>query len=183
MNWREDYKRRLVAADEAMAIVERDDLVMISIAGPRVLPGALFQRAKDLGGIDLRLSAPLTDPGWLQAGWEEAFRIEFELFIGDFARPAIDEGRATYLPNLFSMDFKGQDESRPESRPIDVFLTAVTPPDEDGYVQFGAHHWNKRTHVRHARKVVAEVDAGLRPVCGDNRVHVSQFDRFINVPG
>jgi len=182
MDWREDYRRKLVAADEAISIVEKDDIVMISIAGPRVLPGALFQHAKELGGIDLRLCAPLTDPGWLQAGWEEAFRVEFELFIGDFARPAIDEGRATYLPNLFSMNFKGQDEERPEAHPIDVFLTAVTPPDDDGYVQFGAHHWNKRSHVLRARKVIAEVDAGLRPVCGDNRIHISEIDRFVEVP-
>ncbi len=181
-DWREDYNRKLVAADEAMAVVEKDDLVMIPIAGPRVLPGALFQHAKELGGIDLRLLAPLTDPGWLQAGWEEAFRIEFELFIGDFARPAIDEGRATYLPNLFSLNFKSEDEERPESRPLDVLLTSVTPPDEEGYVQFGAHHWNKRSHARRARKVIAEVDAGLRPVCGDNRLHVSEIDRFVEIP-
>jgi acyl-CoA hydrolase len=182
MDWREDYKRRLVAAGDAMSLVEKGDLVMISIAGPRVLPGALFQHAKDLGGIDLRLVAPLADPGWLQEGWEEAFRLEFELFIGDFARPAMDEGRATYLPNLFSLNFKGQDEERPESRPVDVFLTAVTPPDDEGYVQFGAHHWNKRSHVRHARKVIVEVDPGLRPVRGDNRIHISEIDRFVEVP-
>lgn len=181
-DWREDYKRRVVAADEAMKIVQKDDLVLIPIAGPRALPGALFQHAKGLGGIDLRLTAPLTDPGWLRAGWEEAFRIEFELFIGDFARPAMDEGRATYLPNLFSLDFKEHDEGREGSRPVDVFLTAVTPPDEDGYVQFGAHHWNKRSHVRRARKVIAEVDAGLRPVCGDNRIHVSEIDHFVEIP-
>jgi len=182
MDWREDYERKLFGAGEAMSIVEKGDLVLIPIAGPRVLPGALFQHAKELGGIDLRLVAPLTDPGWLQAGWQEAFRIEFELFIGDFARPAMDEGRAAYLPDLFSMNFKGQDEGRPEARPIDVLLTAVTPPDDDGYVQFGAHHWNKRSHVLRARKVIAEVDAGLRPVCGDNRIHVTEIDRFVEVP-
>jgi 4-hydroxybutyrate CoA-transferase len=182
LDWREDYKRRLVSGEEAMSIAEKDDLVMLSIAGPRALPGLLFQHCRDLGGIDLRLAAPLTDPGWLQEGWEKAFRVEFEVFIGDFARPAMDEGRATYLPNLFSMNFKSQDEDRPEARPVDLFLTSVTPPDGDGYVQFGAHHWNKRTYARHARKVIAEVDLGLRPVHGDNKMHVSEIDRFVEVP-
>ncbi|HEY7466503.1 MAG TPA: acetyl-CoA hydrolase/transferase C-terminal domain-containing protein [Dehalococcoidia bacterium] len=181
-DWREEYKRKLVPPDEAMAIVEKDDLVMISIAGPRALPGALFNRGREVGGIDLRLVAPLHDPGWLQAGWEEAFRLEFELFIGDFARPAMDEGRATYVPNLFSLAYKAQDEGRDEARPIDVFLTAVTPPDEEGYVQFGVHHWNKRSYLRRARKTIAEVDPGLRPVCGDNRIHISEIDRFVEVP-
>ena len=57
-------------------------------------------------------------------------------------------------------------------------LTSVTPPDDDGYVQFGAHHWSKRGYVRRARHTIAEVDAGLRPVFGDNKVHVTEIDAF-----
>ena len=106
MDWREDYKRKLCTADEAMQEVNRGDLVVVPIAGPRALPPALFRRGQELGAIDLRLAAPLSDPGWLQTDWQEGFRTEFELFIGDFARPATDDGRATYLPNLFSLNFK-----------------------------------------------------------------------------
>ncbi|TMF14228.1 MAG: acetyl-CoA hydrolase/transferase family protein [Chloroflexi bacterium] len=183
MDWREEYKRRLASAEDAMKLVKAGDLVMIPIAGPRVLPGALFRHCTENGvAIDLRVAAPLTDPGWYRAGHEETFRLEFELFIGDFARPAMDEGRATYLPNLFSLNFKDIDEKRPEGRTVDVFLVSVTPPDEHGYVSFGAHNWNKRSHTRRARTVVAEVDAGLRPVCGDNIVHVSEIDAFVEIP-
>jgi 4-hydroxybutyrate CoA-transferase len=182
MDWRDEYQRRLASIDDAMKIVERNDLCALPIAGPRALPAALFRRGQEVGGIDLRLSAPLTDPGWIQAGLEETFRLEFELFIGDFARIATDEGRATYLPNLFSLSFRGGDHRDGEWRPVDVFLTAVTPPDEDGYVTFGAHNWNKRTYVRNARKTIVEVDPGLRPVCGDNRVHVTEIDRFVEIP-
>jgi 4-hydroxybutyrate CoA-transferase len=182
MDWREEYQRRLATADEAMCIVEQGDLVAIPIAGPRTLQAALFKRSQEIGGIELRLGAPLTDPGWIRGGFEEFFKIEFELFIGDFSRQATDEGRATYLPNLFSLNFKDRRDERSEGRPVDVFLTSVTPPDEEGYVQFGAHNWNKRLYVRNAAKTVAEVDPGLRPVCGDNRVHVSEFARFVEVP-
>jgi len=182
MDWREDYNRKLCTADEAMQAVNRGDLVVVPIAGPRALPPALFRRGQELGAIDLRLAAPLSDPGWLQADWQEIFRIEFELFIGDFARPVVDEDRATYLPNLFSLNFKEHDDQRPERRPIDVFLTSVTPPDGEGYVSFGAHNWNKRGYIRRARTTIAEVDAGLRPVCGDNRVHVSEIERFVEIP-
>ena len=182
MDWREDYKRKLCTADEAMQAVNRGDLVVVPIAGPRALPPALFRRGQELGAIDLRLAAPLSDPGWLQADWQEIFRIEFELFIGDFARPVVDEDRATYLPNLFSLNFKEHDDQRPERRPIDVFLTSVTPPDGEGYVSFGAHNWNKRGYIRRARMTIAEVDPGLRPVCGDNRVHVSEIERFVEIP-
>lgn len=182
MNWREEYKRRLGSHEEAMADVRPRDLVVIPIAGPRTLARALFRRCEEIGPIDLRLAAPLTDPGWLRDGHQETFRIEFEMFIGDFARPTMDEGRATYLPNLFSLNFKEHDEERPERRPIDVFLTAVTPPDDDGYVSFGAHNWNKRSYIRRARTSIVEVDPSLRPVCGDNKIHVTEIDRFVEIP-
>ncbi len=182
MDWREEYKRRLTSAEEAVKVVSEDDLVVIPIAGPRVLPQALFRHCQEAGAIDLRLSAPLSEPGWLQAAWQEVFRLEFELFIGDFARPVMDEGRATYQPNLFSLAHKPLDDGRLEARRPDVFMTAVTPPDDEGYVSFGAHNWNKRGYVRRSRKTIAEVDAGLRPVCGDNRVHVTEFEHFVEVP-
>jgi 4-hydroxybutyrate CoA-transferase len=162
-----------------MAEVKAGDLVAIPIAGPRTLQAALYRHCQAAGPIELRLAAPLTDPGWLVPG-SDLFDLEFELFISDFGRTATDENRATYLPNLFSLNFKGQ-EDRPEFRQTDVFLTSVTPPDDDGYVQFGAHNWNKRIYVRHSKKTIAEVDPGLRPVHGDNKVHVSEITRFVDV--
>jgi 4-hydroxybutyrate CoA-transferase len=183
MDWREDYQRKLASAEDVMKAVRPDDLVAIPLAGPRVLPGALFRHCTENNvQIDLRLTTPLTDPGWLQAGHEQMFRIEFELFIGDFSRHAVDEGRATYLPNLFSLAGKELEEGRSERRDVDVFLTSVTPPDDHGYVAFGAHNWNKRSYTRRSRTVIAEVDAGLRPVCGDNRVHVSEMAAFVEIP-
>lgn len=165
-----------------MRIVQAGNLVMVPIAGPRVLPAALYRRAQETGPIELRLGAPLTDPGWLRGENAELFKIEFELFIGDYARQVTDEGRGTYLPNLFSLTTKEHIEERPERRTVDVFMTAVTPPNDEGYVQFGAHNWNKRLYVRNSRHTIAEVDPGLRPVCGDNKVHLSEIDSFVEIP-
>jgi 4-hydroxybutyrate CoA-transferase len=182
MDWREEYKRRLSSVEEAMELVRDGDLVAIPIAGPRVLPRALVSRVDGAGRIDLRLGNPLSDPGFLKAESKDRFGLEFELFIGDFSRFVVDEGRGTYVPNLFSLNFKDHDREQDEHREVDVFLTSVTPPDDDGYVQFGAHNWNKRTYVRNSKKTIAEVDPGLRPVCGDNKVHVTEIDCFVEVP-
>lgn len=182
MDSREEYQRRLCSADEAMRIVKAGDLVMFPIAGPRTLQAALFRRAQECGPVELRLAAPLTDPGWVRGESPDLFKMEYELFIGDYARQSTDEGRATYLPNLFSLLFKEHDDERPERREIDVVCVNVTPPDGEGYVQFGAHNWNKRAYVRRAKKAIAEVDPGLRPVCGDNKIHVSEFTHFVEVP-
>ncbi len=55
MDWREEYKRRLTSAEDAVMVVGEGDLVVIPIAGPGVLPQALFrhrQRARELIAVD-----------------------------------------------------------------------------------------------------------------------------------
>ncbi len=182
MDWREQYQRKLTSAEDAVRCIQPGQRVAFPLAGPRVLPDVVFRRGQELGGLELRLSAPRSDPGWLQPGMQDLFRVEFELFIGDFARSAHDERRATYLPNLFSTQFKPLDEGRPEAQPIDVALVSVSPPDEQGRVYFGPHNWNKRAYVRRARTVIAEVDPGIQPVHGLNYVHVADIDWFVEVP-
>ncbi len=50
MDWRDEYKRRLTSAEVAVKSVGHGGLVVIPIAGLRVLPQALFrhrQRARE----------------------------------------------------------------------------------------------------------------------------------------
>ncbi len=55
MDWREEYRRRLTSAEVAVEAVGDGYLVVIPIAGPRVLPHALVrhrQRARELIAVD-----------------------------------------------------------------------------------------------------------------------------------
>jgi 4-hydroxybutyrate CoA-transferase len=182
MDWREEYQRKLVSEDEAVKAVKEGDRVVVPLGTPRVLPAALARRRRELGHIDLRLAAPAVDPGWLQPGWQDVFSIEFEVFIGDFARHVTDDRRGTYVPNTFSLGFKALDEGRPEREEIDVLMVAVTPPDEHGNCTFGPHYWNKGSYRRRARTVIAEVDPLLPRMCGDCFVHVSELDYIVELP-
>jgi 4-hydroxybutyrate CoA-transferase len=182
MDWREEYQRKLVSEDEAAKAVKEGDRVVVPLGTPRVLPAAVGRRRQELGHIDLRLSAPAVDPGWLQPGWQDVFSIEFEVFIGDFARHVTDDRRGTYQPNTFSLGFKALDEERPEREEIDVLMVAVTPPDKHGYCTFGPHYWNKGSYARRARTIIAEVDPLLPRMCGDCFVHVSELDYIVELP-
>jgi 4-hydroxybutyrate CoA-transferase len=177
--WREVYESRLTTAEEGMKTVKSGDTVVIPIFPPRTLLPALFARRDELRDVMVRVMAPATDPGWFAPGAEESFNIEFETFIGPFARFVTDERRGTYLPNLFSLAYKPFDEGRSEQRPLDVALVSVTPPDRHGYCGFGAHLWTKRGLARRATTVVAEVDPTLITTFGDCFVHVSEIDSFV----
>ena len=180
MSWQEIYKERLTTPQEAMKVVKDGDTVMVPIFPPPVLVLALAARRNDLKDVMIRLLAPAADPGWLRMPDESVFKVEFELFIGDFARFVMDERRGTYLPNLFSLGMKGYDSGRHDDvRVPDVAIVTVSKPDNGGFVHFGMHHWVQRSYARRCPKVIAQVDESLVPVHGDVYLHVSEIDKFV----
>jgi len=184
-DWREEYNSKLVSAEEAVKVVKSGDFVVTPLPGqPSILQEALAARAAELRNVTILASAPALDPGWFSPGMEESFNVIVELFIGSRARSAMDERRTTYLPDLFSLRYKGIDEGRPESanKQIDVFLVPVSPPTDHGFCSFGYTLWNKRAYAKRAKSVIAEVDPGAVRTYGTNYIHVSEIDYFVEVP-
>jgi 4-hydroxybutyrate CoA-transferase len=180
MGWQEIYQERLTTPQEAMKAVKNGDTVMVPIFPPPVLVLALAARRIELKDVMIRLLAPAADPGWLRMPDESVFRVEFELFIGDFARFVMDERRGTFLPNLFSLGMKGYDSGRHDDVKVpDVAIVTVSKPDNGGFVHFGMHHWIQRSYAKRCPVVIAQVDESLVPVHGEVHMHVSEFDRFV----
>ena len=183
MDWQEDYKRKLTTHDDAVKRVKSGDLVVFPLVPPNSLALALAKRREELKDVTVRLSSPPGDAGWYDEQWASAFNIEFELFIGDPNRHVTDSGRGAYLPNVFSVEFKGPDERPEEVRTPDVVFVNVSPPNKNGYVNFGVHMWNKRAYARRARTVVAEVVPQQVVAHGDCWMHVSEIDVFVEGSG
>jgi 4-hydroxybutyrate CoA-transferase len=178
-DWRAYYRSRTVSADAAMALVRSGDRIVFTLAGAMSLPAALMRRRGELEAVQLRLSSPPSDPGWLALETLPSFSIEFEFFIGDVARQAHDAKRGSYLPNLLSQSFKPLREGRGEARPIDIACISVSPPNDAGYCCAGPQLWNKRLYARAARTTIAEVVLGQIRCFGDCYLHVSEIDYFV----
>ncbi|MFQ5872981.1 MAG: acetyl-CoA hydrolase/transferase family protein [Dehalococcoidia bacterium] len=179
MDWREHYDRNTVAADEAVQVVESGDTVAISIDPPRLLIDALAARREELKDVHILSHGPSYDPGWLQPGWEESFPVTVQIYMGPVGRPAYDRKLIDYYPMIFSHQFKPFEERRDSCQKVDVFLTAVSPPDEHGFCSFGDGVWDKRRMAQTAKTVLAQVDASLIRTYGTNYIHVSEIDRFV----
>src|SRR3972149_972576 len=151
-DWRDTYESRLTTAEQAVRAVKSGDIVVYFILAPMSLQEALFARRNELSDVTVRLLAPTFDPGWFQPGSEGSFNIEFEFFIGDFARFVTDERRGPYLPHLFSPGMKPYDAGRPDVRPPDVAMARVSPPSGPGHCHFGAHHWPQRAYARRGER-------------------------------
>lgn len=179
MDWQEIYRQRLTTAADAVKNVKNGDTVVFSIFPPLTLPPALAARKDELKDVTVRLLAPASDPGWLRMPDESTFKVEFELYIGDFARFVTDERRGTYLPNLFSLGMKAYDQQRADVHIPDVIFCSVSPPNRAGYCHFGVHHWVQRSYARRVPTVIAEVNPTLQQVYGDVYIHVSEIDHFV----
>src|SRR5215467_14661868 len=96
-NWQEHYRAHLISAEDAARLVKPGMRVHFPLAGGSFVQRALAARAGELAGsIDVRLTSPLIDPGWFANELSNAFQFEFELFIGNLARPAHDARRGAY---------------------------------------------------------------------------------------
>lgn len=174
MDWREEYKRKLVTPEKAVAVVKSGDRVAFSYGmEPLALGLALAARGGELKGVKLFVPSPGRDFPWYEPGWEEPFQIEVG-YILPIVRQMVIERRCDYVVSglLWAHD--------PEVRePVDVFLVQLSPPDEHGFCGFGASLWDKKAAVKSARIVLGEVNQNLIRTYGDNFIHVSEIDYFV----
>lgn len=177
MDWKTDYDAKRTTAEDAMRLVRDGDHVVFGYgAEPLALGLALAARKDELRDVHVYAPAPAHDFGWYDAGWEDSFDLTVGyVFSRGIARTALDEKR---LNQTVSSVVPGT----AEVEHIDVLLTEVSPPDAHGFCSFGASLWNKHDQIARAKLVVAEVNDHLIRTYGENFVHISAIDHFVERP-
>lgn len=174
MDWRDEYQRKLTTPEEAIKAVKSGDRVAFAYGvEPLALGMALLARGTELQGVEVFVPAPGRDFAWYEPGWEDIFRIEVG-YILPIVRDMIEQRRGDYL--VSGLRWTHEPGVRPQT---DVLLVQLSTPNEHGFCSFGASLWDKKLAVRNARTVLAEVNDTLIRTYGDNFVHVSEIDRFV----
>jgi acyl-CoA hydrolase len=179
MRWIEQYRSKIVSAEEAVQVIKSGDRVYISgnAASPYVLINALAARKDELEDVEVVHVLLLGEDPLSAPGMEGHFRHR-SLFVGPADRKAVNEGRADYVPiflyEIPKLFFSGQ-------LPIDVAIIHTSPPDEHGFLSFGVETLATKAAVESARKVIAQVNEKMPRVLGDSFVHVSRVDKIVEV--
>ncbi len=175
-NWREEYQRKLVSAEEAVQSVKSGDTVSIPLGRePEALGLALAARGGEVENVKIVAYSPGLDFGWYDEGWEEIFKVKVGfVFPRGIAREWMDSRRGDFQIGSVAGAHPYYTED-----PLDVVMVEVSPPDEHGFCSFGASLWDKREQIQRARVVLAEVNDRLIRTAGENWVHVSQIDCFV----
>jgi len=180
MDWEQHYRSKQVSAEEAVKVVKSGDRVVYSLFSQApAITEALAARKEELRDVDILVPTPIWFYSWLEPGWEDSFKPTC-VFVTPFNRQAMDEKRSDYWVGLTSYYCRASDPVvRPVQKDIDVVVIQMSPPNQHGYCCFGAFHWDKKAVAKRGKIVLAEVDEMQIRTYGDNYIHVSEIDRFV----
>jgi 4-hydroxybutyrate CoA-transferase len=172
--WREKYADKLTTPEDAVRVAKDGDRVVIGMhyQTPVALCRALAARNGELHAeIDNSISTFIS---WWPEGVASTFTVR-TFFLQASDRPPMRAGLMDYViaPPTRS------DESYWLDRKPDVFLAGISPPDDEGWCSFGMSVWGAPEVAREATHVIGEVNERFIRTGGDNRVHISRFEKLV----
>jgi len=179
MNLIDEYKKKLVAADEAAKVIKSGDWIeyAFGVNCAYDFDKALAKRVDELWDVNIKCDIGAyphftceADPtgehftwnSWHVAGHDKQ-HIHKTLY---------------YLPMKFH---ENPMMTRKDCTPIDVAVIMCTPMDKHGYFNFGASAVNNWAMMETAKTTILEINENM-PRClggGQESVHISQIDYII----
>lgn len=173
-DWRARLGDKLVEPHDAVSHIGPGDRVMIAIAQgtPFTLCAALAGRLMETENVVVHHGAAFFS--WDLPGLGERFRLE-SMYLSSFDRAIYARGDAEFTP----VSYYREGHLPPAMDNFNVSMMTVTPPDERGFVNFGDIQIMSKLLARNATLVIAEVDENFVRIGGDNQIHMSEIDYFV----
>ena len=180
MDFSEEYRQKLVSADEAVKVIKSGDWVDYGWSTNTVdaLDKALAKRTDELKNVNLRggiLLKPLAVFDREDAG--EHFTWN-SWHMGGYERKLINRGCSYYAPIRYS---ELPRYYRELDCPDDVAMFQVAPMDKHGYFNFGPSASHLGAMCETAKYIIVEVNENMPRCLGgtENGVHISQVNAIV----
>ena len=178
MNWKEVYKQKICTEKEAISHIHSGDRVVVAhaCAEPVILTDAMTDAAEkyDWKEIEVVHMVAMGKAGYCAPEMSAHFRHN-ALFVGGSTRKAVEEGRADFTPVFFS---EVPDLLRNDMH-VNAVLMQVSAPDEHGYCSLGVSCDYTKAAAECADIRIAQVNANMPRVLGDNFIHISKLDYIV----
>jgi 4-hydroxybutyrate CoA-transferase len=173
-DWRAQLSGKLVAAETAVEHIKACDRVAHSIAQgtPFTLCAALAARLMEIDRVVISGSASAFS--WDLPGLGERFRLE-SFYLSPLDRGVFAGGRMEFVP----LSYYRTGVLPPGLDDFNVYMMTVAPPDVHGYVNFGDLQIMSKLLAQRADLVIAEVVPDMVRIGGDNSMHISAIDWFV----
>jgi acyl-CoA hydrolase len=174
-----DYKQKLISADDAAGLVVSGMWVDYGAIGgfPSLIDEKLAGRVKELADVKIRAEncpsrIPGTDP-------EQKHFIYNSWFLGKQDRSHNAAGCCSYIPFGLGEGPRIYRERLKDN--VDIVFVEVTPPDANGYFNFGSSITRQKAMCDVAKIVVVEVNQSQPWVHGgyDESIHISKVNYVV----
>ena len=176
MSFQDEYKQKLVTADEAVKVVKSGDWVDYGWCNgtPDALDKALAKRTDELKDVKLRggiLLKPLAVFEREDAGEHFCWN---SWHMSGIERKLISRGCAYYSPIRYSE----LPRYYRDGNCSDVVMVVCAPMDNHGYFNFGPNASHLAAACEMAKTVIVEVNENMPRCLGgfENNVHISDVD-------
>ena len=164
-NWQDEYKQKLISAEEAASKVKSGDNVAFTAGREALTVGmAISARLGELQGVKVAVPSPGYDFGWYDEGWDSAFEITISWPTAT-VQDMLEQG-------ILAVDGNAGDENVLEEAGIDRArgLVAVAASDaENLFITITARSLNKDLFIT-ARAETKETEKKLLRVGADKVV-------------
>ena len=185
MDWKDEYAKKVVSMEEAAKQVKSGDVVTTALgigacSGP--MYDAILDRHEELKGVRI-LDAVQVRPTKL---YNPKFMASIDgsiNYMPGFGIATIRAIHSTLQPDF--LPITSADSGEKAGRRTDVYICMVTPPNKQGYVNLGLTNFYSMQSIREGRAsgklrvAIGEVNDQMPTIFGDNWLHVSEFDFFV----
>lgn len=178
-DFREEYRQKLVSAEEAVKIVKSGDWVQYGefVMQPKEIDQALAKRVNELEDVKIRCVTTTMIPEVVKADPERKHIVFNDWHFSAYSRNLHNQNLCNYIPITYHEGKKLIEDFVD----IDVAFILVAPMNELGYFNLGTSNSITSYVIEKAKKVVVEVNTSV-PIClGGNSesVHISQVDYIV----
>jgi 4-hydroxybutyrate CoA-transferase len=185
MSWREEYKSKLMSLEEAAKLIKNGDTVGTGLgvgACSADMYHAILDRNEELVGVRISDTVQLRDnrlydPEYM-AGLDGRIN-HMPVFSMRLARKVNNARLTDFYPSSSS------DMADKYAAKADVFIAMITPPNNQGYINLGLTNFYSMEAIRKGRAsgkqrvTIGEVNENMPVIYGNNWMHVSEFDAFV----
>jgi Acetyl-CoA hydrolase len=180
LDYKSEYLRKFVSADEAVKLVKSGDVVHYGefMMNSHVLDAALARRKEELEGVIIRTVTCPFPPQAVLSDPERKHFIYNDWHFSGASRKLHDKNLCNYIPLTYHEGPSFYDRNWV---PVNVALIKVTPPDQHGFVNIGTSNSITHAFCDAAKIVIAEINESVPRCLGGYRetLHVSEIDYFV----
>lgn len=165
---------KFVSPEEAISVIRSHDRVFVhgSAATPTFLLKALATNSDHLKRVEIVAISTLGEMPLASPELHDRFYFN-SLFVSENIRKVVNSENGEYIPIFLSEISKLFEKN---ILPLDVAIVHVSQPDQHGYCSLGTSVDVAKSAVKHAKKVIAQINPNMPRTHGDGFVHVDEFD-------